>query len=180
MSAKKDYRELHVLIVGGKAHAVRTLRTVLNVLGVRVQTIVPDAPIALEMLQHTQFAAVFCDETTPAVDGESLPVAARRSAYVLNPMVPIFLVCASPRRRDVVAARDVGVTDVIVRPFSAATVLRKLDAALIAPRPFIKAGEFFGPDRRASQRPLYKGKERRARSAKKIRVNFSEREFVPV
>jgi hypothetical protein len=72
----------------------------------------------------------------------------------------------------VVTARDVGVTNVIVRPFSAATIERKLRAALDAPRPFIKAGSFFGPDRRVDHRPPYKGGERRSRTPRKLRVNI--------
>jgi two-component system chemotaxis response regulator CheY len=117
-------------------------------------------------------AAVFCDENAPKIDGAEFAVAARRAPGISNPMIPIFLVCASPRRKDVVTARDVGVTDVIVRPFSAATIERKLRAALDAPRPFIKAGNFFGPDRRVDQRPPYKGSERRTRTPRKVRVSI--------
>lgn len=171
MSGKKDFADLRVLLVGGKPHAVQTLRTVLTALGLRHVIAVADGPAAIAHLENQAVAAVFCDETTARIDGIEFAVAARRAQGIINPMVPIFLVCASPRRRDIVTARDVGVTDVIVRPFSASTVARKLRTALEAPRPFIKAGAFFGPDRRVEHRPPYKGSERRTRTPRKVRVN---------
>ncbi len=88
-------------------------------------------------------------------------IAARRSRGVLDAMVPIFLICSSPKRRFVERVRDLGVTDVIVRPMSPNTAVRKLRVALEAPRPFIKVGDFFGPDRRAGQRPPFNGDDRR-------------------
>jgi len=170
MSKQKDLADLRILIVGGKPHAVQTLRTALSTLGLRRLVVVPDGPAAIAHLEQHPVEAVFCDEATPRIDGAEFAVAARRAPGIINPMVPIFLVCASPRRNDVATARDAGVTDVIVRPFSAATIERKLRAALEAPRPFIKAGNFFGPDRRGDRRQPYNGSERRSRTPRKVRV----------
>jgi len=50
-----------------------------------------------------------------------------------------------------------------------ATVRRKLRSALVQPRPFIVAGEFFGPDRRTGEKS-WKGRERRLRQPRKIRL----------
>jgi CheY-like chemotaxis protein len=170
MSSRKESRDLTVLIVGGKPHAVQTLRTVLTALGIRHLTAVPDGLAAIAHFEHQQPSVIFCDETTPRIEGAEFASAARRAPGVGNPMVPIFLVCAAPRRKDVVVARDVGVTDVIVRPYSAATIERKLRVALDSPRAFIKAGTFFGPDRRVDHRPPYKGEDRRSRTPRKVRV----------
>ena len=98
-------------------------------------------------------------------------LAARRSQMLLNPMIPIFAVYGGARRRDVETARDQGINDVICRPMSLKTVTDKLRAALAAPRPFIAAPEFFGPDRRARELP-WRGEDRRTRAPKKIRVQF--------
>ncbi len=87
--------------------------------------------------------------------------AARRTRGVLDPMIPIFLVCSSPRKKFVEALRDQGVTDVITRPTAPGTLLRKLRIALELPRAFIQVGDFFGPDRRGGQRPPYVGPDRR-------------------
>jgi two-component system chemotaxis response regulator CheY len=116
------------------------------------------------------FTAVLCDENAAGVGARAFGYAARRTSGLLNPLIPIFLVCAGPRRRDVEAARDLGFTDVLTRPVSAATVIRKLKLALGKPRPFIASTDFFGPDRRAPQRSGFRGPDRRTRKARQVKV----------
>ena len=48
------------------------------------------------------------------------------------------------------AARDAGINDVIAKPVSAGAIERKLKSLLLAPRPFVTAKAFVGPDRRGS------------------------------
>jgi len=48
----------------------------------------------------------------------------------------------------------------------------KVQLALDAPRPFIAAAGFFGPDRRAKERP-WRGEDRRSLSPKKIKVSLN-------
>jgi DNA-binding response OmpR family regulator len=88
-------------------------------------------------------------------------------------MIPIFALQERARRRDVIDARDEGVTDVITVPVSPRTLMRKLTAATLAPRPFIVAPDFFGPDRRARAGQVFAGKERRVRAARKAKVDFT-------
>ena len=107
------------------------------------------------------------------VDGMSFPTAARRREGMLNPMIPIFAIREGARRKDVKQARDTGVTDVLTTPISPKTIMAKLHGALVAPRPFIVANEFFGPDRRAKARAPYYGSDRRTRVAKKAKVDFT-------
>ncbi len=171
---RDDLCELHVLIVGGKPHTVMTLRTVFGIIGLNKVSAVADSARAVAMLRDQAVDAVFCDEHTGAVDGVPFPLAARRAEGVLNPMLPIFLVCAAPMRRQVEGARNDGITDVLVRPISAATVIRKLRGAVLAPRPFILASGFFGPDRRGGGRAPYGGRDRRNRKPKKLKVSLNE------
>ena len=171
---RDDFSELQVLIVGGKPHAVATLRTVFGIVGLNRVIAVTGAARAIEVLRDQAMDAVFCDEHADTVDDVPFPLAARRAEGVLNPMLPIFLVCSSPLRRQVESARDDGITDVIVRPISAATVSRKLRGAMLAPRPFILASGFFGPDRRGGGRAPYGGRDRRSRTPKKLKVSLNE------
>ncbi|HEY5347356.1 MAG TPA: response regulator [Rhizomicrobium sp.] len=166
-----DIAALRVLIVGGRGHAVQTLRTVLNNAGINNVAAVEDSRRAVDMLRVESFEAVYCDEQADQIDNVNFALAARRSAGLLNPMVPIFVVYGSARRSQVEKARDIGVTDVMTRPISVKTLLRKLRVALANPRPFIAAAEFFGPDRRADSRKAFRGKDRRTRSPKKLKVN---------
>lgn len=63
--------------------------------------------------------------------------------------------------------------DVLTTPISPKTIMTKLQGALTAPRPFIVANEFFGPDRRAKARAPFHGSDRRTRVAKKAKVDFT-------
>jgi two-component system, chemotaxis family, chemotaxis protein CheY len=167
---KSDLKHLRVLIVGGRPHAVTTLRTAFGLIGMGHVDAAQESPRALQHLRERSCDAVFCDEEAGEVDGLSFALAARKAPGVLNPMLPIFLVCTAPKRRQVEGARDDGLTDVLVRPISASTIVRKLRIAVQAPRPFILAGNFFGPDRRSTGRTRFFGPDRRKRTPKKLKV----------
>jgi CheY-like chemotaxis protein len=162
-----------VLLVGAKNHSLLLLRSVLGIAGIANITHLPDARSAIEALAYDRFGAVFCAWDVERVDGMGFAVAARRFPGLLNPMIPIFALQERARRRDVIDARDEGVTDVITLPVSPRTLMRKLGAATAAPRPFIVAADFFGPDRRVRAGQHFAGKERRVRVARKAKVDFT-------
>lgn len=162
-----DVRKARVLLVCGRAHGVQILRTTFGLLNLRSVVVMPTASSALEALRGHPFTAVFCDGAIEDVDGIPFALAARRTAGVLNPMIPIFTLASFPSRADVERARDEGVTDVLAQPVSAAVISRKLRTALAHPRPFIAAPDFFGPDRRGV-RGTFHGYDRRSRQPKKV------------
>ncbi len=176
---RADLQNLRVLIVGGKPHAVTTLRTIFGIIGLTKVYAAAESARAIQFLRDQPVHAVFCDETAGEVDHLTFPMAARRAPGLLNPMLPIFLVCGSPVRPQVERARDSGVADVLVRPLSAATVIRKLSVATVYPRSFIVAGDFFGPDRRGAGRLPFGGDDRRLRMPRKIKVAPGYRDPLP-
>jgi CheY-like chemotaxis protein len=175
MASRVDVKNARVLLVSGRAHTVQVLRTTFGLLHLKGVVVMHSAATALEALRTHPFTAVFCDDSVEEIDGLAFPLAARRAAGLLNPMIPIFALASFPNRRDVERARDDGVTDVLAKPVSAAVIVRKLRAALANPRPFIAAPDFFGPDRRAGPRGPFFGDERRTRQAKKVRMPEPER-----
>lgn len=166
----EEFKYARVLVASGKSHVVQVMRHVLAIAGVQEISVAVTAQAALDMLASNRFNAVFCDMSCAELDGKSFAHVVRRHATVLNPMVPLFLVCAGPRFRDVELARDTGYSDVLCRPVSAATVMRKLRQVMETPRSFIASSSFFGPDRRSKQRPAFRGKERRTRSTRKVKI----------
>jgi two-component system chemotaxis response regulator CheY len=170
MREQAGLRNMRVLVVGGRPSGVQVLRAVLALAGVGSVSAEPDSARAIELLRHEAFNAVFCDDRCEPVSGVAFPLAARRTPGILNPMVPIFLLCSAARRRQVEQARDTGVTDVLARPVSAAIIIRKLHLAVARPRPFIAAADFFGPDRRGAKYMSFAGQERRKRAARKVKV----------
>ena len=63
------------------------------------------------------------------------------------------------------AARDAGVNEFVVKPFSAQGLFTRIQAVIEKPRPFVKVSGYFGPDRRRRRRP-FEGEERRHTDAK--------------
>jgi len=170
---RTEFSAHRVMVLGPKSHAVLLLRSILNTVGVGRVVHVEHSSRALELLGMEQFSAVFFDPAMDPIADQPFVVAARRSEAVINPMIPIFALQESARRRDVEEARDTGVTDVLTTPISPKTVMTKLRVATVSPRPFIASNEFFGPDRRARLRPTYYGSDRRMRAPKKAKVDFT-------
>jgi two-component system, chemotaxis family, chemotaxis protein CheY len=174
MDGQTDFRQLRVLLVGGQPASIQVLRTAFGLLGLKQVVAVAESLRAIEALRTQRFSAIFCDAAAEPYKDMTFAVAARRAPGVANPMTPLFIVYSNVRQREVEQARDVGVTDVLTHPVSAATIARKLQAAIKAPRPFIAAPDFFGPDRRAPRHASYHGDERRTRVAKKTKVTLPE------
>ncbi|MEJ0028154.1 MAG: hypothetical protein WDN01_19170 [Rhizomicrobium sp.] len=175
MIGSADLRNLHVLLVGGRPASIQILRTAFGLLGMKQVTVIGESARAIETLRAQTFDAIFCDAGAEPYKNMSFPAAARRANGILNPMAPLFVIYTNARQRQVEQARDVGVTDVLTHPVSASTIARKLEAAIVAPRPFIAAPTFFGPDRRARRgTTTWSGDERRKRTAKKTKVSVAE------
>ncbi len=167
-----DFSQVRVLLLARKGGPTQILRTVLGLAGVSKITATDEARRAVELLCIEHFHAVYVEG---AVEHDGMPFAqaARRLPALINPMIPIFAIFPEARKRDVETARDLGVHDVVCRPVSPKTIATKLRAVLAAPRPFIAAPSFFGPDRRAPARPGTKPvHERRGRTARKTKVAF--------
>lgn len=62
--------------------------------------------------------------------------------------VPVVVMTAYCGAEHVTRMRDVGATEFMLRPFSQEVVASRLRSIVRAPRMFIKADDFFGPDRR--------------------------------
>jgi len=146
--AEDMFRNIRILIVDGKPGNAKVLHGILSRIGIRSVEVAEDTACALDMLSTSEFSAIFCDEAIRPLDAIAFSIALRRNENVRNPRVPIIMISNGPRRSQVETSRDSGVNDFIVRPVSTETVRRKLEAVLVAPKPFIQTDGFCGPDRR--------------------------------
>ena len=62
----------------------------------------------------------------------------------------------------VTEARDAGVTEFVAKPVKAQTLLTRIEAVILRPRPFVRSPSYFGPDRRRTGTKDYAGPFRRA------------------
>jgi CheY-like chemotaxis protein len=173
MERGADFSLHRVLVAGPNTHALQLLRAVLGIAGVTRIVNVRESGDAIELLTREHFSAVFFEPSIAPVDTVPFALAARRRETMVNPMLPIFALAERARRRDVEAARDIGVTDILTTPISPKTLAVKLRTATETPRPFIVSKEFFGPDRRGKARRSYFGKDRRTRVPRKARMDLT-------
>ncbi|MBU6372149.1 MAG: response regulator [Alphaproteobacteria bacterium] len=113
-----------------------------------------------------QFAAtppniVLCDADDPDTDALTLTRQLRSKALPAPAATPIILISTQSRAVDVAAARDAGVTEYMVAPFTVQSLSARLESALLRPRPFVEAATYVGPCRRRRNTAGYGGPFRR-------------------
>lgn len=105
------------------------------------------------------------------IDGLMLLRWIRRHPDSPDQFMPFVMVSAHSDLRRVKAAREMGVTEFLTKPFSVETLANRLVQVIERPRQFVQTPTYFGPDRRRSKRPL-KGKERRVLTDKSPNVEI--------
>ena len=88
-------------------------------------------------------------------------------------MIPFIMLSGAADTIYVNAARDLGVTEFLAKPFSAASVYRHLLQVIERPRQFVTTTKFFGPDRRRRREGEWKATERREKDDKEVTIVYS-------
>jgi len=95
------------------------------------------------------------------IDGIAFTQEVRLSHKSPNPYVPIIMITGHTERHRVEAARDAGVTEFLAKPITAQNLFLRIAEIIERPRPFVRAGAYFGPDRRRRRDENYRGPWRR-------------------
>jgi CheY-like chemotaxis protein len=157
---------LKVLVVDDNANVQRLIGDVLRAGGVGQVETAGDGLKAREMLRIWRPDIVFSDWTMPVMGGLELTRSIRRAALhrdpqVPNPQVPVIIVTGHRSERDVEIARRAGVNEFVIKPFTPAALLSRIELVLTRPRPFIVSEAYIGPDRRRRVALSYSGPLRR-------------------
>ncbi|MEM8878409.1 MAG: response regulator [Pseudomonadota bacterium] len=159
---KIDFSRMSVLVVDDNMHMRKIIRTLLIGFGIRTVWEAEDGAAALELYEQNNPDIIITDWVMPIIDGIELVQMIRRPSGVINPFVPIIMLSGHAEKRRVTEARDAGVHEFLCKPISARSLYLRIYSVIAFPRPFVKTEEYFGPDRRRFENPLYKGPERRA------------------
>ncbi|MGB4058495.1 MAG: response regulator [Alphaproteobacteria bacterium] len=120
-----------------------------------------DGEKAIELIRKNNPDIVITDWHMEPMDGLSLAKAVRTDTSMPNRFVPIIMITGFNAVHRVATARDAGVTEFLIKPFSAQELARRLAYVINKPRDFIESKGFFGPDRRRQIMPDYRGKKKR-------------------
>ncbi|ESQ91337.1 hypothetical protein ABAC460_07150 [Asticcacaulis sp. AC460] len=137
------------------------MKTVLKGIGVLNPREARDGAEALAVLQHFPADMALVDYSMTPLDGIEFTRMVRTSVDSGNPYLPIIMVTGHSERSRVNAARDAGITEFVVKPLTAKSLLARMEAAVVRPRPFIKCRGYMGPDRRRRREDAYQGPYRR-------------------
>ncbi len=157
-----DFETLKVLVVDDSRPMRSLIISFLMGFGVRDTYEAADANEAFEAVKSVSPDIVITDWRMPPTDGLDLVKQIRMDMDSPNPYLPIIMLTGFTELHRVKQARDAGVTAFLAKPISAAALYRRLCTVIDDQRPFVRVGEFFGPDRRARNRSdQYMGAERR-------------------
>jgi len=150
------------MLVDDNRHMRAIIMTLLDVVGVTQIREVADGGQAMEMLRDWPADLAIVDFQMQPVDGVEFTRMVRTSPNSRNPYLPIIMITGHSQRSRVEEARDAGVTEFLVKPVTAGSLLNRLQAVIYKPRPFVRTATYFGPDRRRRDDPNYAGPKRRA------------------
>jgi CheY-like chemotaxis protein len=154
---------LKILLVDDNHHMRVLLTEILRAIGVKQVFEAGDGAEALQMMRTHPIDIVMTDLAMQPLDGIDLVRLVRNSRDSPNPMVPVIMVTGHSTLRRVAEARDVGVTEFLSKPVTARGVIERISRVVENSRPFVRTGDYFGPDRRRRDDPAFSGPYRRSK-----------------
>jgi CheY-like chemotaxis protein len=156
-----DFNKLRFLVIDDNIHMRRIVRALLHGFGARDVYEAEDGATGLEAFTRHLPDILLVDWEMPIFDGLELTQMIRQPGANANPYTPIIMLTGHSERKRVMAARDAGVTEFMVKPVSAKALYQRILNVVANPRPFIRTKTYFGPDRRRNTNSAYMGPERR-------------------
>lgn len=117
---------------------------------------------AMKLLLDNPIDIIICDWDMTPLSGTEFVRQIRASKELPNSNIPIIMFSSVGDLKAIVGARDIGVNDVLTRPFVMKRFITSLTTALSNPRPYVKSETYTGPCRRHKQEVPPGGIERRA------------------
>ena len=117
---------MNILIVDDYKTMLRIIRNLLKQLGFNNVDEATDGSMALQKLRDKDYGLVISDWNMEPMTGIQLLREVRADSKLKN--LPFIMITAESKTENVVAAKEAGVNNYIVKPFNAATLKSKIDA----------------------------------------------------
>ncbi|MGE5505712.1 MAG: response regulator [Actinomycetota bacterium] len=156
-----DLSGVSVLVVDDSRDARLALRTSLQSFGIRKISEAGDGPSGIELLKSAPVTLALVDHDMAPMDGIAFTRFVRRGGLIACSDVAIVMLSAETEKATVIAARNAGINEYLVKPVSAEALFRRLRNVLLNPRPFVRSGAYVGPCRRIAYRGIPVPAERR-------------------
>ena len=156
------FEKLSVLIVEDTIPMLKLVSFVLETLGVGRIFSASEGGEGYDIFCMESPDIVITDWHMHPVNGIDLVKKIRKDPNSPNRTVPVVMMTGFSAFPRVSEARDTGVTEFLVKPFSANDLARRIAHVINQPRDFIETPDYFGPDRRRRKGDEYSGPYRRS------------------
>ena len=119
---------MHILIVDDYKTMLRIIRNLLKQLGFEIVDEATDGTAALPKIRARPYGLVISDGTMDPMTGIELLREVRADEKVKG--TPFIMVTAESKTENVIAAKQAGVNNYIVKPFNAETLKKKMNAVI--------------------------------------------------
>ena len=119
---------MQILIVDDYKTMLRIIRNLLKQLGFNNVDEATDGSAALQKLRDKEYNLVISDWNMEPMSGMQLLTEVRADTKLKE--LPFIMITAESKTENVIAAKEAGVSNYIVKPFNAATLKTKLAAVL--------------------------------------------------
>jgi DNA-binding response OmpR family regulator len=157
-----DFSNVNVLVVESTTEMFKLFKTVLNMLSVPERNIDSSYNYkdAYQKFCHKKHDLIITDWLQNPDRGILLTNMIRNDPKSPNKFVPIIMTAGSGHYNRVIKARDCGISEYLVKPFSAESLSVRITRVIEKPRPFVVSDVYVGPDRRVRDIP-FDGEDRR-------------------
>jgi two-component system, chemotaxis family, chemotaxis protein CheY len=121
-------RNMPILIVDDYKTMLRIIRNLLRQLEFQNVEEAGDGAGALKLLEQRDFSLIISDWNMEPMTGLQLLREVRKSPRLKH--IPFIMITAESKTENVVAAKEAGVSNYIVKPFNAETLRAKLSSVL--------------------------------------------------
>ncbi len=143
-----DMSNLSVLVADPNLYMIKIIRAMLRGFGINQIHEAFDGAVALEAFKIHNVDIAIVDYALTTLNGVELTELLRGDENSPHRFVPIIMLSAYTEKRRVEGARDAGITEFLRKPLCARDLYVRLLEVIENPRPFVRSGHYFGPDRR--------------------------------
>jgi CheY-like chemotaxis protein len=146
--SKSRLANISILLIDPDKELSLLIRKVLKALGFSTVHVSRDGSAALQLMKKETVDIIITDWDMAPMSGIEFISHVRNSEESPNPFVPIIMLTGHAKRKHVETARDKGITEFMVKPFTTKALCDRIILVIDHPRNFIMSPAYRGPDRR--------------------------------
>ncbi len=157
----RGIQSLSVLIIDDDRDILELMKDILKRLGFNKIQTSTNADRALEIVSASEIDLVICDWRMPGMSGLEFTRHIRNLALSRNTFLNIIMLTGNAELKNITEARDAGVTEYLIKPFTVKDFCNKIFEVIENPREFVISDRFKGPSRRRKEGTPPDGIEKR-------------------